>query len=181
MCAQVLAAIDSTKASGGAMFAEAKKRGNVDGLEFTGPAIRAVAERIAREKVGKANAIAATAALNTAVAAAEATTGGAAATTGGAAAILPAGGRGRGGRGSRGGRASGRVAGHGAGRASWKTKAAMLAEAHQASQLTNSALLARIALLESNQPLVPLPIPGTPPTLVQLHQPPALIPPPLII
>ena len=78
------------------MYAEAKKRGNVDGLEFTGPAIRAVAERIAREKVGKANAIAATSALNTAVATAEATTGGAATNTGRATAA-PAGGRGRGG------------------------------------------------------------------------------------
>ena len=69
------------------------------------------AERVAREKVGKANALAATAALNAAVAAAEATTGGA----GAAATAAPTGGRGRG----RGGRAAGRVSGCGPSFRSW--------------------------------------------------------------
>ena len=158
------------------MFAEAKKRGNVDGLEFTGPAIRAVAERIAREKVGKANAAAATAALNAAVVAAEATTGGAAAAT--TEGVMQAGGRGRGGRGGRG---ACRVAARGAVRTSWKTKAATLAEAQKASLSNNSELLARIALLEANQPSEPPPLPETPPALAQAHQPTPLIPPSLII
>jgi hypothetical protein len=85
--------------------------------------------------------------------------------------------------------AAGRVSGRGAGRGtSGKANAAVLAEANQAHVSTTSELLARIAILEAQQPVVHQEIVAPPAALAQAHGPLGpqvpvvpISPPPLII
>jgi hypothetical protein len=127
--AAVTAAMDGARAKGGSMFNQSRSLGNTDGLEFTGAAIRAVAERVATAQVEKerkavADAVARAALQGTG----QAGKGGAG--RGGA-------GRGAGGRGG---------AGRGGGRVSWKLATIDIS---QKAADKEAALMARIRELEA--------------------------------
>jgi hypothetical protein len=126
--------MDGVKAKWGAMFAAAETAGDLDGLEFTAGAVRAVAERIAKEQGEKAQKAEADAKLRAAVAD----------TNAGRAAAAAGRGRGRGGKGGR-------------GRMSWKKAAADLSEQGAAAKEAFEAQIRELKaqLAAAQPPVVP--------------------------
>jgi hypothetical protein len=101
--------MDGVKAKGGSIFAAAQASGNLDGLEFTGDAVRSVAERLAATQLEKAKKKEEDVQLRADAAVAMG--------------VPLGGGKGKGGR------------GRGRGRTAWKQAAAELARQHRAAQM----------------------------------------------
>ena len=101
--------MDGVKAKGGSIFAAAQASGNLCGLEFTGDAVRSVAERLAATQLEKAKKKEEDVQLRADAAVAMG--------------VPLGGGKGKGGR------------GRGRGRTAWKQAAAELARQHRAAQM----------------------------------------------